>query len=107
MAIQKVKPAIFLIILQILLKTIADFPNGLQITYREKSSFDGSTVVEIWTNIRKRNASSTVELNIAGTIVKIRYQNNAKTLSPKWLMLMKTAELLPFQKLNLKRNLTS
>ena len=39
---------------------IANFPNGFQITYRERPSSDSSPVVENWTNIRKLNASSTV-----------------------------------------------
>ena len=53
---------------------IAKFSDGFQIIYREKSSSDGSPALEIWTNIRTRNASSTVEVEISGQKLKIRYQ---------------------------------
>ncbi|MBQ6976733.1 MAG: hypothetical protein IJQ16_09315 [Selenomonadaceae bacterium] len=53
---------------------IANLPNGFRITYREKSSSDGSPAVEIWTSTKTRNASSTVEFKIGDNIVKIRYQ---------------------------------
>lgn len=53
---------------------IAKFSDGFQIIYREKSSSDGSPALEIWTNIKSRNASSTVEIEISGQKFKIRYQ---------------------------------
>ena len=53
---------------------IARFSDGFQIIYREKSSSDGSPALEIWTNKKARNASSTVEFEIGGMKIKIRYQ---------------------------------
>lgn len=53
---------------------IAKFSDGFQIVYREKSSSDGSPVLEIWTKIKTKNASSTVEVEISGQKLKIRYQ---------------------------------
>lgn len=53
---------------------IAKFSDGFQIIYREKSSSDGSPALEIWTNIRTRNASSTVEIEISGQRLKVSYQ---------------------------------
>ena len=53
---------------------IARFSYGFQIIYREKSSSDGSPALEIWTNIRTKNSSSTVEIEISGQKFKIRYQ---------------------------------
>lgn len=52
----------------------AKFSDGFEIIYREISSSDGTPALEIWTRIKSRNASSTVEVSIDKGIFKLRYQ---------------------------------
>ena len=52
----------------------AEFSDGFHAVYRKTSSSDGTPVVEIYTYIKTRNASSTVEVTISEGTFKIRYQ---------------------------------